>query len=419
MHTKPNNPVALWLISVGLFFPLFFQLSGNLFNSEKLIIDSGGLLGQLPLPVSVIACAAGILLFWRNYRQAAAALLFVLTLVSTMLLSVVFADQLGQVVWRKLLLAVQFLLPTMGLVLGQLVRDERDVVPKAFLWVLCSLLPIQLLASWWQHSLTLTHYLYVFSIYQHFQFVPVIFVIAYCLVMVHLWDTHKGLLKCVTFIMGVYVIASASFLSIGAYCGFLAVFFLLKMLNRKGGRWTGLFALAASVAVAVVVIGMYSVVAKNSEEIVDSTGQYANKFKMLADGRLPLNVVGRLSDWKMYGDWIVESKRTLAFGHVQPPPRDVKTSAHNWYLDFVYNFGLISMVPVLVLMAFTARTVLRQRKSLPEEILWLAGLVLFLVLVDSAFKVTLRQPYPGIFAYFLWGLLLTRLQVSPLPQRNA
>jgi len=24
--------------------------------------------------------------------------------------------------------------------------------------------------------------------------------------------------------------------------------------------------------------------------------------------------------------------------------------------------------------------------------------------------VTLRQPYPGLFAYFLWGLLLTRLR---------
>lgn len=37
-------------------------------------------------------------------------------------------------------------------------------------------------------------------------------------------------------------------------------------------------------------------------------------------------------------------------------------------------------------------------------------LVRFLVLVDSNFEVTLRQPYPGIFAFFLWGLLLARLR---------
>jgi hypothetical protein len=418
MQAKPHNPRMLWLIAIGLFFPLFFQLSGHVFNSEKMVIDSGGVLTQLPLPLSVIACVVGILVSFRSYRRADAAMLFIVLLASSMLVSVVFAAPTGQIVWRKLLLALQFLLPTMGLVLGQLVHDERNVIPKAFLWVLCLLVPIQLLASWWQHSLTLTHYFYVFSIYQHFQFVPVIFVIAYCLAMVHLWSTHKPLLKCLTFVMGVYVIASASFLAISAYSGFLAVFFLLKMLNRKGGRWTGFFALAASAVAAVLVIGVYFMVAK-STAVIDNNGQYTNKFKMMADGRLPLNVVGRLADWKMYGDWIVESRRTLVFGHVEPPPRDVKTSAHNWYLDFVYNFGLISILPVLVLIACTVRAIVKQRKMLSEETLWLAGLVAFLVLIDSVFKVTLRQPYPGIFAYFLWGLLLTRLHVSPLRIRNA
>ena len=34
------------------------------------------------------------------------------------------------------------------------------------------------------------------------------------------------------------------------------------------------------------------------------------------------------------------------------------------------------------------------------------------VVIDSNFKVTLRQPYPGIFAYFMWGLLLSRLRTS-------
>lgn len=417
MQAKSHNPRTLWLIAIGLFFPLFFQLSGHFFNSEKLVIDSGGVLTQLPLPISVIACIAGVLVFLRNYRRADTAMLFIVLMASGMLLSVVFAAPDGEVVWRKLLLALQFLLPTMGLLLGQLVNDDRNVIPGAFLWVLCLLVPIQLLASWWQHSLTLTHYFYVFSIYQHFQFVPVIFVIAYCLVMVHLWSTHKRLLRCLTFIMGVYVVASASFLAIIAYGVFLAGFFLLKMLNRKGGRWMGGFALAASAAAAVLVIGAYLLVSKNSTGVIDNTGQYTNKFRMMADGKLPLNVVGRLSDWKMYSDWIVESKRTLVFGHVEPPPRDVKTSAHNWYLDFVYNFGLISVLPVLILIACTAQAVVRQRKVLPQETLWLAGLVAYLVLVDSVFKVTLRQPYPGIFAYFLWGLLLTRLHVSPLRSR--
>jgi DHA1 family tetracycline resistance protein-like MFS transporter len=43
-------------------------------------------------------------------------------------------------------------------------------------------------------------------------------------------------------------------------------------------------------------------------------------------------------------------------------------------------------------------------------LLGLAVVVLFVLLIDSNAKVPLRQPYPGIFFFFLWGLLLARLQ---------
>jgi drug/metabolite transporter superfamily protein YnfA len=54
----------------------------------------------------------------------------------------------------------------------------------------------------------------------------------------------------------------------------------------------------------------------------------------------------------------------------------------------------------------------RRQKSAVLGDLGLLGLtlvVLFLVLIDSNFKVTLRQPYPGVFTFFLWGLLLAKL----------
>lgn len=412
MKAESSHSATLWLIAVTLLFPLFLQFSGGVFNSVALVIDSGGLISQLPLPISIITCIAGILAFAGNYRQAAIASVFSGALLLAMVLSVIFAGAGAPVEWRKLLLAAQFLLPVIGLFLGQLVRDEQDVIPRGFLWVLLVLVPVQLVAGWWQHTLTLTHYLYIFSIYQHFQFVPVIFVMAYCLVMVHLWDTQAALLKGLTLVMGIYVIASAAFLAICAYSGFVTGFFLLKLFRLKTGRRTGLLAFGMGMVAAVLVVCVYFAVAKNSTAVVDNNGQYANKFQRMADGHLPLNVVGRLSDWKMYGNWIVESNRTLAFGHPSPPPREVKTSAHNWYLDFVYNFGLIAMLPVIALVGYTAWAVVRRRRYLAPATLWLAGLVAFMVLVDNTFKVTLRQPYPGIFSYVLWGLLLTRLQTA-------
>ncbi|MES2400035.1 MAG: hypothetical protein V4573_08610 [Pseudomonadota bacterium] len=404
-----NHPLTIWLIATALLFPLFFQLSGGIYNSPEAVTDSLGVLSKLPLPISIVACLLGILALVRNYRQCLPATWFIVSFSALMLVSLLFAGADQPVAQRKVLIALQFLLPTMGLVLGQLMRDDKNIIPKAFMWVLLVVVPFQIVAGWWQKTLTLTHNLYLFSIYQHFQFVPVIFVLAFCLAMVHLWDQYKGILRFLTVTMGIYVIASASFLAIGLYSMFVAAFFLRKMWQLKTGRMVALAVFSASIVGAGLIIGLYYGMAQKNSSIIGDQGQFVGKFQTLANGKMPVNVEHRLGDWKLYRDWISESNRTMLLGHTEPPPREVKTSAHNWYLDFVYNFGLIPLLPLLALITVTASMVLRQRKTLPSHTLWLAVMVAFMVLVDSNFKVTLRQPYPGIFAYFLWGLLLTRL----------
>lgn len=409
MQSKTNSTV-LWLIAIGLLFPLFIQISGGVYNNVALVTDSSGLLSKLPLPISIGACFFGLVFFRKNYRQAMVAVTFIAVLVAAMLLSILFAGEALDIEARKLLLAGQFLLPTMGLVLGQQVHDETNAVPTAFMGVLLVLVPFQLMVGWLQGSLTLTHHLYVFSIYQHFQFVPVVFVAAFCLTLVYLWDRHKVLLRILGVVMGVYALASASFLAIGLYIIFVLLFFLRKISRLKADRWVLLLLLGGGFLIATGGATLYYSIAKHNNNLIGDQGQYLGKFQTLAEGRMPVNLQERLGDWKMYGAWITESPRALLFGHVSPPAREVRTSAHNWYLDFTYNFGLISLLPLLALVVYTAFLVRRLRKSLPDEVFWLAGLVAFMVLVDSSFKVTLRQPYPGIFAYFLWGMLLSRLR---------
>jgi hypothetical protein len=413
-----NNHLILWLIAIALLFPLFFQLSGGIYYNPEAVTDSGGLISKLPLPISIIACLIGILALARNYRQALPAALFIGSFFALMLVSLLFPGADQPIQQRKVVIALQFLLPTMGLVLGQLVIDKEKIIPRAFMWVLLLLVPAQILAGWWQKTLTLTHNLYLFSIYQHFQFVPVIFVAAFCFVMVHLWDEYRAALRFLTLVMGIYAIASASFLAIGLYSAFVIAFFVRKMWQLKTGRLIGFILFGTGIVAAGLVIGLYYGIAKTNTSIIDDNGQYLGKFQTLADGKMPVNLEQRLGDWKLFYDGISESHHTMLLGHAEPLPREVKTSAHNWYLDFVYSFGLVPLVPLLALMVFTACLLYRSRKTLPGQTWWLAVLVAFMVLVDSNFKVTLRQPYPGIFAYFIWGLLLTRLRLPEPPQRG-
>ncbi|EJL91690.1 hypothetical protein PMI15_00047 [Polaromonas sp. CF318] len=412
MQPRTRN-LVLWLIGSALLFPLFLQLSGGIYNSPRYVIDSGGVLSTLPLPISIGACVFGMLALAQNRRQAVPAAVFIAVFAVAMLLSMVFAGEGLDIEKRKALLGAQFLLPTMGLVLGQLVRDEEDVIPRAFMWVLLLLVPVQLVVGWWQNTLTLTHYFYAFSIYQHFQFVPVIFIAAFCVVVVHLWERHKTLLRCLTVVMGVYAVASASFLTIGLYSAFVLLFFSRKMWELRTARLTSFVVFGAGIVAAVLAVGLYYSLAKTNTSVADDNGQYVGKFDKLMEGKMPVNVRDRFGDWALFRNGITENARTLVFGHVEPLPRAVKTSAHNWYLDFTYSFGLVSLLPMLGLIAFTAHLVWRRRKSIPSQTWWLAAVVAFLVLIDSNFKVTLRQPYPGIFAYFLWGLLLSRLRPAP------
>jgi hypothetical protein len=96
--------------------------------------------------------------------------------------------------------------------------------------------------------------------------------------------------------------------------------------------------------------------------------------------------------------------------------RSIRTSAHNFYIDLTYNFGSLALVPLWVLIAYTLRELWLRRRDL-SGLHTLALVVLFLVIVDASFKVTLRQPYPGIFTFFLWGLLLARIRTRACTAR--
>ncbi len=127
---------------------------------------------------------------------------------------------------------------------------------------------------------------------------------------------------------------------------------------------------------------------------------------------LPRNFVERIGDWVLFGQGIFTNTETFLIGHPKPMDRTIRTSAHNYYIDLAYNFGTLALLPLIALIAYTLHLLWMRRRDVlrDDRLFWIAGVVLFLILVDSNFKVTLRQPYSGIFAFFAWGVLLARLR---------
>ena len=132
------------------------------------------------------------------------------------------------------------------------------------------------------------------------------------------------------------------------------------------------------------------------------------------DERLPANLAVRLHYWEYYAKNIMSGWKEFLLGHAKRPDRAKYPSAHNYYLDFVFNFGVLAILPLLALIGYTVLMVYLGWKPIlaSSSLLGLTLVVILLVFVDNSFKVGLRQPYSGILTFFLWGVLLSRLSES-------
>ena len=117
--------------------------------------------------------------------------------------------------------------------------------------------------------------------------------------------------------------------------------------------------------------------------------------------------------WKYCVDELSKDPVLLLFGHGRPLEREVMPSAHNYYLDLTYNFGLLATIPLLSLIGYTIWVLCRNWEEVlhSRSTLGFAFVVAILLLCENNLKVSMRMPYSGIVICFLWGILLSRLDV--------
>lgn len=411
-----------FLVGLGILLPMFFTMSGGIYTNKEVLVDSGGVIEALPLPISILTCWIVITLYPERLRETRAAWAMILGVFIVSMTSLWFGGDGVTPPNQKLTMAVQVALPMLGLLIGKLIPGDGEEVALAYLVVLTIIMPLQLfipfggapwdLSSFGASQLSSNDFLSdnvgLFTIYAHIQYVSLIFVCALAYAVVMLFNEYKLWLFVVSVLMLVYVMRSFSYLTMTAYLVFLICYswwWLSKLqLNIK-------FVIVLVVASIVIsAVGVSYLSRQDNDFIFRSVNTAYTKIKPIIEGNIPSNVEERFGDWELFGKRIIESPKSLLVGHPEPMPREVRSSPHNWYLDIAHTFGLIGLLPILVLIGFTARICWRHRNSLPMQTWWLAGIVFYLVIVDNNFKVTLRQPYPGIFAFFMWGILLTRLE---------
>jgi hypothetical protein len=404
-------------LTLMLFAPIFFQLARGLYSEQSSYFSSGGSLALLPVPLSVVACYAGIVLL-GDFARARCALVTVFLIFMGMLLStVLLASDHGNYERAKMILLVQYMLPMFALVLGQQFGSRQGALNSlstALFWLLIVIIPLQLISTFSRGLTYLSPSLFVFSIYQHLQYVPVLLVGAFLIVLLAQWEQSRlqFWLLPLTTLMGIYAAVSVSMLTMGLLlCGvicFTGRSLALGIARRRA-------VLVTLLAIGSLLVGLFFIA--NANILAGKLGMAGSGFLDM-DGGGPKNIQERLVCWRFYLAGIGESSHSLLLGHLQAPDRNMYPSAHNYYLDFIYNFGVLAILPILCLLGWTLYQILRNIKALwgfPAA-LGLAGVVVFLLLADNAFKVGMRQPYPGIIVFFLWGVLLACLQRLGIPR---
>jgi hypothetical protein len=434
--THQKSKLTLFVIASFLILPLFFQIPNGVFNDTSFYFNSGGELALLPLPLSTIMSFVGIVLLGGLTKARLTIAVLLLTSVGMLAVTALLAMEHGSIKKSKLILLAQYVLPMCALVLGQQygVRPGAiKIMAKAFTLILVLAVPAQLISTLTSGLSILSPSLFLFSAYQHLQYIPVIFVGAFLVAIFTLWELHtyRLLLSILAGLMGAYVSLSLSVLAIVFLISGMVCFSGHSILLRKKGFYTSVITLlTTSILVCSLAsndsealkekLGAYTPskasleideMGSNTDEIVFET---PSKISPTADEvvfSIPRNLTERATYLTFYIEEIVQNSNSILLGHLEPPDRDSYPSAHNYYVDFIYNFGVLAIIPLLGLAGFTAYSVIRNfpKIFISSKTLGIAGVVLFLLFADNMFKVGMRQPHPGLMTFYLWGVLLALL----------
>ena len=341
LSTKVKRSWIQGSVVFTLFFPMFFQLQGTVYKFSGMNFDAEGVLEKLPLPISLISTFIG-LVFLVRFRQASlsAAVLFaffLLMLFSTFISS----SQASGLALGKLLLLLQFVLPLFALVLGQSYVSPKNVYLRfeaVILYVLVLIVPAEVILTYYvNQGGVLSPDLYFFAIYQHLQYVPVIFVGLYFLALGSLGDKKKTIWLAIALapFMGLYTMMSISMLAIalGLFCSVVLLVFNNRICK---GRFCLIAALIflVSLCLGLFIVKTAATFEQKFGAVVEDYGLSLNEdYSVPENIKVKSNINQRLDYWVFYLVKITEGPKEFFFGHADRPDKKTIPSAHNYYLE--------------------------------------------------------------------------------------
>lgn len=393
-----NKNLILLLVSL-IPLPIFFEFFDNLREFNFLILnqDNKYLILEnfysLPIPLSLAIIPILVLSLMQVNKSK---LISIYSISVSFLIGILSVIYLQRLTFSNFLNIIQFFLPMIAIIAGEITGRFKlisKIFFKNFFYLSFLIVSLQVLLVLILQNQVITPNLFGFYIYQNIEFTSSVFFLGIFLhitlnsnILVNLNDLKK--INIYKLYLSILLLLFAYFTnSISIYLLLFTFSVYLCFVNKNY-----LFFL-------LIILFYFTLIIYLKDDL--SLNTLSDHFKTIFVSNL--NFLTEIS----------QSTRHLFFGsNISNQLYLNEKGTFNYYLDYIYNFGLISLIPLLFLIYYTIETTYKLRKKVfknfSNHILFF--LFIFILFIDSFLRTGLKQPFIGIIYYFIWGIYLSKIR---------
>tara|TARA_B100000963_G_scaffold187057_1_gene162721 strand:+ start:7770 stop:9029 length:1260 start_codon:yes stop_codon:yes gene_type:complete len=406
------NKNLFFIYLIILLIPIFFLLNGKIYYEPDINLNLQSYLYNVPIPASYFISTILICYFFykKNFKIFDNKIIKILIYsIISLIILLIFNKSLD---YYRAVNLIQFLLPWMGLIIALNLKIYENTYNVVYYFLLC-ILSLQLFLTFFLGKKIIISNILFFTVYQNIQYVSTIFTLLTILVSMNLYREKKIEIIFLNLISLIYstLVYSLSSLIIFAlfFLGYLIKVFFKKNKSKKKIFKT----LTLAIIFFFLFSNYFTNLIKNDDETKFMTNEnnvnyYENmlKFKDILNFKSPANINLRIEIYKKYYEEILDNKKILLIGDKEGYLDKIFKSSHNLILDIIYKFGLILVIPYLYLffLIFFRLISLNKKSNDFYSLLF----VLVVIVIENFFKVSLKQPYPGIISFYLIGYYLKK-----------
>ena len=381
LNKKKLIKYLLLSIPIPIFINLFEFFFINIYNSD--IAERTNL---LPLPISIIFLPIIVLALLKTFKVKIISIYFFVTSFIFAIFSVIY---LSRLTFINFLNFSQFYLPMLALIAGELCSNNTRLKIyffKYLFWTSIIIIVSQINYSIFQDNLYLNNYLFKLNVYQNYDYSSSVFCVGLFSILLYLGDkalySKKLNYYIITFVLLAYIYIVGSI-----HLYILLILYSIVILYFIN------FNILKNIKLITILFITTNFFIYNIDDII----------------RLTSNIF--TSNFKFFYE-ISTSPQTFFFGsNLNNQIYKEVNGIYNFYLDFIYNFGFLSLLPIIILIVLTTCSFFFERKKILNSQTEFGHYIflVFIFFIDSFLRVSFKQPYIGIIFYFLWGLYLPKI----------